>query len=337
VLSSSEGDLFLDGSSDGGNVDDNIINQASVEPSFGANSTTTTSNNSGDGIASAMSSGLAEYSDAIILTLIVIGSAFAVYLLIHYLLSRAASSLNLDKKQLKGVDSVIKLIMIVITITIILFQFSSISGAAAGAISVAVGTVIGFSSRNTISSAIAGIILLSARPFKLGDRIKLSEDDSLLGNVVEISLIYTKIKTVRNELVTIPNQSLLQNQIINYSGFKYLAVPVEVSVGYENDKDEIKALLIEAASKTTGIIRDNPKPYVILKGFDDFAAVYELRAYTERVNDYFRIQSDIRENIYDIFVQKHIDLTTPDIVYFNNKKIRKEKDASDKINSSDGS
>jgi small-conductance mechanosensitive channel len=322
-LSGSEGDLFLDGSSDGGSIDDNI-DQTSAESSFSVNNTITSNSNSSDGFGAALTSGLAGYSDTIIVTLIVIGSAFAVYLIIHYLLSRAASSLNLDKKELKGVDSVVKLIMIVITITIILFQFSSISGAAAGAISVAVGTVIGFSSRNTISSAIAGIILLS-------------EDDSLLGNVVEISLIYTKIKTVRNELVTIPNQSLLQNQIINYSGFTYLAVPVEMSIGYENDKDEVKTLLIEAASKTSGIISDNPKPYVILKGFDDFAAVYELRAYTERVNDYFRIQSDIRENIYDIFVQKHIDLTTPDIVYFNNKKVRKEEDAFDKSNISDSS
>jgi len=318
-LSGSEGDLFLDGSSDGGSIDGNI-DQTSAESFFSVNNTTTSNGNNGDGFGVALTSGLAGYSDTIIVTLIVIGSAFAVYLIIHYLLSRAAASLNLDKKQLKGVDSVIKLIMIVITITIILFQFSSISGAAAGAISVAVGTVIGFSSRNTISSAIAGIILLSARPFKLGDRIKLSVDESLLGNVVEISLIYTKIKTLRNELVTIPNQSLLQNQIINYSGFDMLAVPVEVSVGYENDKNEIKALLIEAASKTSGIINDNPRPYVILKGFDDFAAVYEMQAYTERVNDYFRIQSDIRENIYELFVQKHIDLTTPDIVYFNNKK-----------------
>jgi len=318
-LSGSEGDLFLDGSSDGGSIDGNI-DQTSAESFFSVNNTTTSNGNNGDGFGVALTSGLAGYSDTIIVTLIVIGSAFAVYLIIHYLLSRAAASLNLDKKQLKGVDSVIKLIMIVITITIILFQFSSISGAAAGAISVAVGTVIGFSSRNTISSAIAGIILLSARPFKLGDRTKLSVDESLLGNVVEISLIYTKIKTLRNELVIIPNQSLLQNQIINYSGFDMLAVPVEVSVGYENDKNEIKALLIEAASKTSGIINDNPRPYVILKGFDDFAAVYEVQAYTERVNDYFRIQSDIRENIYELFVQKHIDLTTPDIVYFNNKK-----------------
>jgi small-conductance mechanosensitive channel len=124
---------------------------------------------------------------------------------------------------------------------------------------------------------------------------------------------------------------LLQNQIINYSGFNYLAVPIEVSIGYENDKDEIKALLIEAASKTSGIIGDNPKPYVILKRFDDFAAVYELQAYTERVNDYFRIQSNIRENIYDIFIQKHLDL---EIVYFNTKKMKREEGSS-KLNSGD--
>lgn len=63
--------------------------------------------------------------------------------------------------------------------------------------------------------------------------------------------------------------------------------------------------------------------------------VYELRAYTERVNDYFRIQSDIRENIYDTFVQKHIDLTTPDIVHFNSKKMMRKESASDESNISD--
>lgn len=178
-MSGFEGDVSLEES--GG---DYSIDQSSVEPSLGANSTITSSNNSGsNGFAAAIPSGLADYSDTIIVTLIVIGSAFAVYFIIHYFLSKSALSLNLDKKQIKGIDSVIKLIIIVITITIILFQFSSISGAAAGAISVVVGTVIGFSSRNTISSAIAGIILLSARPFKLGDRIKTSQDDSLLGDV----------------------------------------------------------------------------------------------------------------------------------------------------------
>lgn len=98
-----------------------------------------------------------------------------------------------------------------------------------------------------------------------------------------------QIRTIRNELVTIPNQSLLQKQIVNYSGFHYLATAVEVSVGYERDKNEVKCLLVEAASNTHGIVTDNPKPYVILKRFDNFAAVYELRAYTDRPNVVFSL------------------------------------------------
>jgi small-conductance mechanosensitive channel len=234
-----------------------------------------------------------------------------VYFVINYFLNRTAESLKLDKGDLKGIRSIIKMIIIVITLIIILFQFSSINASIAGAISVVVGTVIGFSSRNTISNAIAGIILLSARPFKIGDRISTAQDDSMLGDVVEISLIYTKIKTVKNELVTVPNQSLLQNQIVNYSGFEHLAIAVEVSIVYGNDKEKVKSLLVEAASTTAGIISDNPKPYVILKRFDNFAAVFELRAYTKRSNEFLRIQSDIRESVFDLFQKSGLDLTIP--------------------------
>ncbi|HYP43180.1 MAG TPA: mechanosensitive ion channel family protein, partial [Candidatus Nitrosocosmicus sp.] len=207
--------------------------------------------------------------DGLLVSSIAIAGSFVVYFVINYFLKRTADSLRLDKGDLKGIRSIIKMIIIVITLIIILFQFSSINAATAGAISVIVGTVIGFSSRNTISNAIAGIILLSARPFKIGDRISTTQDDSLLGDVVEISLIYTKIKTVKNELVTVPNQSLLQNRLVNYSGFEHLAVSIEVSILYGKDKDKIKSLLVEAASNTVGIISDNPKPYVILKRFDN--------------------------------------------------------------------
>lgn len=147
------------------------------------------------------------------------------------------------------------MVLIVINIVIIIFQFSSVSGVAAGAISVAAGTIIGFSSRNTISNAIAGILLLSSRPFKIGDRIRTTEDDSLVGDVIEISLLYTKIKTVRNELVAIPNQTLLQRQIVNYSGLDLLATSIEVSTIYNNSRDKIESVLVEAATNTDGILR----------------------------------------------------------------------------------
>ena len=252
--------------------------------------------------------------------------AVSLYFLIKHSIKRAADSLGLDKRQLKGINSITKLIIIVITITIIIFQFSSLSGVAAGAISVTAGTIIGFSSRNTISNAIAGILLLSSRPFKLGDRIRTTEDESLVGDVVEITLLYTKIKTVRNELVTIPNQTLLQRQIVNYSGLEVLAITVELSMTYNTNRKLIESLLIEAAKMTEGIIpsssssntisattttSQSTEPYVILKTFNDYGATYELRAYTNRPNEYQKLQSEVRKNVYDIFQKHGLDLTVP--------------------------
>ena len=90
-----------------------------------------------------------------------------------------------------------------------------------------------------------------------------------------------------------------------------MAASIEVNTIYGADKDKIKSLLVEAASNTVGIISDNPKPYVILKRFDNFAAVFELRAYTKRSNEFLRIQSDIRESVFDSFQKSGLDLTVP--------------------------
>ena len=258
-----------------------------------------------------MSAGVSSHWDSIILTLAVIGGTIAVYFIIRFFIGKSADSLNLDKGQQKGIYSITKLVLIVLAITIIIFHFSSLSGIAASAISVSAGTIIGFSSRNTIGNAIAGILLLSSRPFKIGDRIKTEQSDELVGDVIEISLLYTKIRTVRNELVTIPNQTLLQNQIVNYSGMNLLATSVEISVTYQNNRKVVESLLMDSAKNTEGIIPENPAPYVLIKRFDNYAVVYELRAYTNRANEYLRIQSEIRKNIYDSFQKHGIDLTVP--------------------------
>lgn len=260
-----------------------------------------------------ISSGWSQYWDSVIISIVIIAGAVILFFVIRYFLRRAARSLNLDESQLKGISTIVKLVLIVAAIAAIIFQFSAVSGIAASAISVAAGTVIGFSSRNTISNAIAGILLLSSRPFKIGDRIRTTEDESLIGDVIEITIIYTKIRTIRNELVTIPNHTLLENRIVNYSGMDVLATAVEVSIGYDADKALVKSLLIRAAQDTAGII-PNPHPYVMMTRLDNFAAVYELRAYTDKPNEYLRIQSDVRENVYEIFQKAGIDLTTPEVL-----------------------
>lgn len=246
----------------------------------------------------------------ILVAIIVVIGAVVTYFVIRYFLNRTAAALQFERGQLKGILSITKLVLIVIAITVIIFQFSTLSGVAAGAISVAVGTIIGFSSRNTISNAIAGILLLSSRPFKIGDRIRPSSNDDLIGDVLEISILYTKLRTIRNELVTVPNQMLLQQQIINYSGLDVIACSIEVSLTYMHKRQRIENLLLEAAEKTKEIIRE-PKPIVLLKRFDSYAAAYELRAYTNKPNEFLKIQSDLRKNVYDMFQMHGMDLTVP--------------------------
>ncbi len=253
-----------------------------------------------------------KYIDDLIITGIVILASISVYVLIHNVLKRSAVSLNIKEGRIKGINSLVKTMLIVMSAVIILFQFSTMSATVAGFISIGVGSVIGFSSRNTISNAIAGIILLSSRPFKLGDRVQAGNME-LLGDVIEISLIYTKIKTIKNEMVTIPNQVLLQNEITNYSGYKFLAVSIQVSAGYKEDQEKVKTLITEAAKVTHGVLSE-PKPYVLFKEMGDFAAIYELVAYTEKANLSVQIESDLRVNVYNLFKRSGIDLTTPRII-----------------------
>jgi small-conductance mechanosensitive channel len=147
--------------------------------------------------------------------------------------------------------------------------------------------------------------------------------------VAKISLLYTKIKTVRNELVAIPNQTLLQRQIVNYSGLDVLSITVNFSMTYNNSRRLIEKLLVESAKNTDGIVTsesfsnelanhansslDNAvtDPFVLLVKFGDYGAVYDLRAFTNKPREFLKIASEVRKKVYDSFQEHGIDLTVP--------------------------
>jgi small-conductance mechanosensitive channel len=91
--------------------------------------------------------------------------------------------------------------------------------------------------------------------------------------------------------------------LMNCNGFDIIAAVVEVSITYDQDWKRIELLLTEAATKVDGVVH-KPYPYVVLTELGNFAAIYELRAFTDKPNEYLRIQSEIRMTFYDTF-QKH--------------------------------
>lgn len=253
---------------------------------------------------------LNEYLTGIIISSVIVVITAIVYLLLRYGLRRLSLSFGLKEYHMKGIFSLVKIGLITVATILIIFQFSTASGIIASVISLSAGTIIGFASINTVGNAIAGILLLLTRPFKIGDRIRISDDDSLVGDVLEISLIYTKIRTVTNELVSVPNQVLLQKRIVNYSGLDLVAATIEITMSYDNDSKKIESILLESAKMTRDIV-DTPPPNVIMSRFDNFAAAYKLRAYTNKPNEYVVIQSEMRKNVYNLFQKNGLDLTTP--------------------------
>ncbi len=250
------------------------------------------------------------YLTSIITSSIIATITAIVYLILRYGLRQLSSSFGLKEYHMRGIFSIVKIGLMIIATVLIIFQFSTASGIVASVISLSAGTIIGFASINTVGNAISGVLLLLTRPFKIGDRIRISDDDSLVGDVIEISLIYTKIKTITNELVSVPNQVLLQKRIVNYSGLDLVAATIEITMSYDNDSKKIESLLLESAKMTRDIV-SSPPPNVIMKRFDNFAAAYQLRAYTSKPNEYVVIQSELRKNVYNLFQKNGLDLTTP--------------------------
>lgn len=177
-------------------------------------------------------------------------------------------------------------------------------------ISVFVGLIISLGSSTVIGNVIAGLVITYMRPFKLGDRIQLNDTT---GNVIEKTPLVTRIKTPKNEVVTIPNSFIMSSHTVNYSASarEYgLIIHSEVTIGYDVPWRQVHQLLIEAALNTPGVI-DDPRPFVLETSLSDWYLVYQINAYIREADKLAQIYSDLHQNIQDRFNEAGIEIMSP--------------------------
>ena len=180
-------------------------------------------------------------------------------------------------------------------------------------ISVFVGLIVSLGSSTVIGNIIAGLVITYMRPFKLGDRIQLNETT---GNVIEKTPLVTRIRTPKNEVVTIPNSFIMSSHTVNYStsAREYgLIIHSEVSIGYDIPWRRTHQLLIEAALNTPGVI-DDPRPFVLETSLSDWYPVYQVNAYIKEADRLADIYSDLHQNIQDKFNEAGIEIMSPHYV-----------------------
>ncbi len=206
--------------------------------------------------------------------------------------------------------NLVKIIIIAFSFIVIFPYLPGSDSPAFQGVSVFLGLLISLGSSSAISNIIAGLVIIYMRAFKLGDRVKIGDTT---GDVIEKTMLVTRLRTIKNEEVTIPNASILAGKTINYSveaNGPGLILHSTVTIGYDIPWKQVHELLIGAALKTDRILKE-PSPFVLQTSLDDFYVSYQINAYTITPEKAALIYSDLHSFIQDAFNEAGVEIMSP--------------------------
>jgi small-conductance mechanosensitive channel len=177
-----------------------------------------------------------------------------------------------------------------------------------------VGLAIGLAAKDTIANVIAGISIMIDRPFVVGDRIELwsaPKQAATWGDVMEIGLRSTKIRTTDNILLIIPNSEIARRDIINYTTISQdIRVRIPVGIAYEADAKKAEKIILDIAKNTEGVLKE-PASVVVMQAFGASSIDLELRVWIDNARNRKNIMSTLGKGIKKAFDEQGIEIPYP--------------------------
>jgi small-conductance mechanosensitive channel len=177
-------------------------------------------------------------------------------------------------------------------------------------VSLFVGVLFSLGSSGAVGNIVAGVVLTYTNAFQVGDRVQIGET---VGDVVERTMLVTRLRTIKNVDITVPNGTVLSSQVINFTtqaASRGLILHTTVTIGYDAPWRQVHELLIAAASGTENILAD-PAPFVLQTSLDDFYVSYQINAYTDKPAVMARTYSELHQRIQDAFNQGGVEIMSP--------------------------
>ena len=220
---------------------------------------------------------------------------------------------KLEEHAAYTLNRILRWVTFVAVFSIILAQFGITLGVVSGLLTILGGTIIGFAAINTLGNMIAGLIVMTSRPFKVGDRIFFNGQ---FADVKAIELIYTKMVTLDNVLVSIQNQELLKAEIDNYGKKSVVRRGCSITAGYEVASEQVETALLEAANRLVEMkdALKEPKAYVWVTKFGNYAVEYTLYVFIQDIKRLPEIDSNLKRTVLGTCKQHGIDISTPTII-----------------------
>lgn len=256
---------------------------------------------------------LAYLPNVLVIILIAITTYYLV-VFVHFIFNEVGRGTitiaNFDPEWADPTFKIIRFLVIAFAFVLIFPYLPGSGSPAFQQVSIFLGVLFSLGSSGAISHLVAGVFLTYTGAFKLGDRVKISD---AVGDVVEKTLLATRIRTIKQEYITIPNAMVLSSHIINYSSSSAhsgLVLHTTVTIGYDTPWRAVQEVLIAAAKATENIL-DEPAPFVLQTSLDDFFVSYEINAFTNKPQIMAVTYSDLHRNIQDHFNQAGIEIMSP--------------------------
>jgi small-conductance mechanosensitive channel len=178
-----------------------------------------------------------------------------------------------------------------------------------------VGIAIGFAAKDTLSNVIAGILLLIDRPFEVGDRIEVwsaPANSATWGDVVDIGLRATKIRTTDNIVIIIPNNVIMTRDIVNYTSITdEIRIRIPIGIAYDADVNKAKEMIIRVALELDWVMREPSPPKVVVKSFGDSSVNLEARVWIKDPRRRMDTISHITDRIKEVFQEEGVEIPYP--------------------------
>jgi small-conductance mechanosensitive channel len=249
----------------------------------------------------------------VLIALIVVATRYVLRVTHFFFSAVREGRIKLARFEPEWADSTYKIVRVLIVAFAIVVCYPYIPGSESPAfkgVSIFLGVLFSIGSSSFLANIIAGYTMTYRRAFHVGDRIRVGD---LEGDVREVGLMVTRLRSIKNEEFVVPNSLILTSNVINYSALaqqRGLILHATVGIGYDTPWRQVEAMLLTAAERTSGLLRQ-PSPFVLQKSLGDFAVTYEINVYCDKPSAMYELYTELHRNILDVFNEYQVQIMTP--------------------------
>ncbi len=255
-----------------------------------------------------------EPFDKAVMILYILTGAYLASNIVHALIQWYSNDIaprtksRLDDQLMPFLDKVDRIIIFTIALLMILDQLNYQITPILASLGIA-GVAVAFAAQETLSNVFGAFSILADKPFKVGDRIELSENE--IGDVVDIGVRSTRIKTMDNKIIIMPNAVISKGKIINYSEPDLrVRFTIKVSISYKSDIDRALSTMVEIARSTEGVIH-NPASRAYVTGLSSYSIDLILHVWVNNYRLEFEVPDRIYREIIRRFAEENIEIPYP--------------------------